>query len=52
MLDLMFLYDKFFEPLPISLQEFKEKINALFPHIYDTKHLVNTRMQLKALFNP
>jgi len=48
----MFLYDKFFEPLPDSLQEFKQKTNALFPHIYDTKHLINTRMQLKALFNP
>jgi poly(A)-specific ribonuclease len=44
MLDLMFLLDKFIEPLPDTVGEFKQKINALFPHIYDTKHLVNTRM--------
>lgn len=50
MLDLMFLYNSFFEPLPPSLAEFRLKTNALFPHIYDTKHLINTRMQLKTFF--
>lgn len=47
MLDLMFMYDKFYEPLPETLNEFTEKVHSIFPHIYDTKHLLNTRMQLK-----
>lgn len=52
MLDLMFLHDKFYEPLPKSIASFRQKINSLFPHIYDTKHLLNTRMQLKKDFEP
>ena len=51
MLDFMFLYDKFYEPLPPTLEEYKTKLNALFPHIYDTKHLINTRMQLKPILS-
>lgn len=50
MLDLMFLHDKFYEPLPKNIAQFRSKINSLFPHIYDTKHLLNTRMQLKKDF--
>lgn len=45
-MDLMFLYDKFYRPLPDTQGEFKAGINALFPHIYDTKHMVNTRQEL------
>ncbi len=45
-LDLMFLYDKFYRPLPDTHGEFKAGINALFPHIYDTKHMINTRQEL------
>jgi poly(A)-specific ribonuclease len=44
MLDLMFMHDKFFAPLPDDLLEYKTSTNKLFPHIYDTKHLMNTRM--------
>ena len=52
MLDLMFVHDKFYEPLPKSIAQYRQKINSLFPHIYDTKHLLNTRMQLKKDFEP
>ena len=52
MLDLMFLHDKFYEPLPKGIAQYRQKINSLFPHIYDTKHLLNTRMQLKKDFEP
>lgn len=45
-MDLMFLYDKFFRPLPDTQGEFKYAINSLFPHIFDTKHMVNTRAEL------
>lgn len=47
MLDWMFLFNYFFEELPPSLSEYKEALHTLFPHIYDTKHLINTRMQFK-----
>jgi hypothetical protein len=50
MLDLMFLHDKFFAPIPDDLLEYKVSTNKLFPHIYDTKHLMNTRMQLRSHF--
>jgi target of EGR1 protein 1 len=49
-LDLMFLYHTFFEPLPDTLPAFCTRLNALFPDIYDTRHLLNTRMQLRAEF--
>ena len=42
-MDLMFTYDKFYQPLPESQTEFKFAINNLFPHIFDTKHMINTR---------
>lgn len=49
----MFLYNAFFGPLPESDTEFKKEINLLFPNVYDTKHLLNTRMSLrKDLPNP
>ena len=37
-MDLLFVYEKFYEPLPESVYEFKRKVNQLFPVIYDTKH--------------
>ena len=49
-MDLMFLYDKFFEPLPATLNQFTTRLNSLFPHVYDTKHLINTKLTLKPLF--
>ena len=47
MLDLMFLYEKFFEALPETVSEYTARLHTLLPHIYDTKHIMNTRMQLK-----
>lgn len=38
-MDLMFLYEKFYEPLPDTVGEFKTKVNELFPLVYDTKHI-------------
>ena len=43
-MDLMFLYEKFYEPLPDTVAEFKTKVNELFPLIYDTKH-ISTEMK-------
>ncbi|XP_071092887.1 pre-piRNA 3'-exonuclease trimmer-like [Haliotis cracherodii] len=39
LMDLMFMYDKFFQPLPPKYQDFKNSLHQLFPQIYDTKHL-------------
>jgi len=49
-LDLMFLYDRFYKPLPETAYEFKIQINKLFPHIYDNKHIVNTRIDMQQIF--
>lgn len=38
-MDLLFMYEKFYEPLPETIGEFKRKINELLPVIYDTKHI-------------
>lgn len=38
-MDLLFIYEKFYEPLPDTISQFKKKINELFPVIYDTKHV-------------
>jgi len=38
-MDFLHLYDKFFEPLPDSFDQFKRTLNTMFPLIYDTKHL-------------
>ena len=46
----MFLYNSFMQPLPESVYEFTRAINELFPHIYDTKHILNKRMQLRSFF--
>ncbi|XP_067667980.1 pre-piRNA 3'-exonuclease trimmer-like [Haliotis asinina] len=39
LMDLMFMYDKFFQPLPCKYQDFKNSLHQLFPIIYDTKHM-------------
>ena len=49
-LDLMYLYSQFERPLPASLTEFKSEITRLLPHIYDNKHMINTRLELQSLF--
>lgn len=50
-LDLMFLYDKFYEPMPQTVGEFTRRLNSILPNVYDTKHLMNTRLQLKQDFH-
>lgn len=39
LLDLMFMHQQFYKPLPNSYNEFKKNIHELFPQIYDTKFL-------------
>ena len=46
MLDLMFLYNNFYEDLPEQVGVFKAKLNKLIPHLYDNKHMINTRTDL------
>ncbi|KAF2728718.1 CAF1-domain-containing protein [Polyplosphaeria fusca] len=38
-LDLVYLYQTFIGPLPLTLEEFNAAINELFPRIVDTKYL-------------
>ncbi|KAH3884679.1 poly(A)-specific ribonuclease PNLDC1-like [Dreissena polymorpha] len=40
LMDLMLVYDKFHLPLPASYTEFKSQLHAIFPWIYDTKHVI------------
>ncbi|CAL7951721.1 unnamed protein product [Xylocopa violacea] len=37
LLDLMFMHQQFYKPLPESYKKFKSNIHTLFPQIYDTK---------------
>ncbi|CAD8122816.1 unnamed protein product [Paramecium sonneborni] len=41
LMDIMHVYDKFFETLPDSKNEFITKVNQIFPEIYDTKYIIN-----------
>ena len=45
-LDMMFLHEKFIKPLPEKIIDFKKSLKSLFPHIYDTKHMINSRLEL------
>ncbi|XP_064476573.1 pre-piRNA 3'-exonuclease trimmer-like [Ornithodoros turicata] len=38
-LDLLLMFHQFHEPLPKSYSRFKAELHALFPVIYDTKHM-------------
>ena len=49
MLDFCHLFGKLAEPLPHEYSEFKRKLNALFPTIYDTKYLCLTVEAVKEL---
>jgi len=37
--DLCFLYNTFFEALPMSVKNFQNEVHTLFPTVYDTKFL-------------
>ena len=50
MLDLLFLHQSFFSELPESVVQFCQSIHSLFPIIYDTKHMMKSRMALRSLF--
>ena len=38
-MDMLYLYEKFYEPLPDTIDEFKTNLNRLTPVIFDTKHI-------------
>jgi len=40
-MDLLFLHEKFYLPLPPKLKDFKKNINRLFPSIFDTKNVIH-----------
>lgn len=40
-MDLLFLHEKFYLPLPPKLKDFKKNINRLFPSIFDTKNIIH-----------
>ena len=42
LLDLLHTFNQFIEPLPKDYKSFKESIHALFPYIYDTKHIASS----------
>lgn len=50
LMDLLHLYDKFYQPLPESYEEFKRNLHTLFPIIIDTKTV--TRAVWKVLQFP
>mmetsp|Transcript_32691 Transcript_32691/g.56868 ORF Transcript_32691/g.56868 Transcript_32691/m.56868 type:complete len:475 (+) Transcript_32691:2829-4253(+) len=39
-MDALHLYDKFVEPLPASLNTFRQRFVKSFPNFYDTKHII------------
>ncbi|XP_076473085.1 pre-piRNA 3'-exonuclease trimmer-like [Babylonia areolata] len=39
LMDILFMYDKFFRPLPAKYSTFKRDLHDIFPKIYDTKHM-------------
>ncbi|XP_042449683.1 poly(A)-specific ribonuclease PARN-like isoform X4 [Zingiber officinale] len=49
LLDLAHIYNKFFGPLPSSLTEFVQAVHEKFPHIVDTKHLLNSNQTIQHL---
>ena len=50
LIDLAFIYSNFQEELPKSLYEFKEKLNLLFPTIYDILTILSDK-NIKQLFS-
>ncbi|CDW76281.1 poly-specific ribonuclease parn-like [Stylonychia lemnae] len=49
-MDLMFLIEKFDKPLPDNIQDFKLRLNSFLPQICDTKHMINSRLDLQNMF--
>ncbi|XP_025157816.1 pre-piRNA 3'-exonuclease trimmer isoform X2 [Harpegnathos saltator] len=49
LLDLMFMYQQFYKPLPRKYIDFKNNIHKLFPLIYDTKFL---SFELREILDP
>lgn len=46
-LDILYVYQSFYDQLPMSLDTLKHNLMDMFQNIYDTKHIfVNTRRQL------
>lgn len=41
-MDLLFMHEKFYQPLPPKLKDFKKNMNRLFPSIFDTKNIIHS----------
>ncbi|XP_028913883.1 poly(A)-specific ribonuclease PNLDC1 isoform X2 [Ornithorhynchus anatinus] len=41
LMDLLFLHEKFYRPLPESYEQFKQNVHGLFPVLVDTKNVTN-----------
>ncbi|RCV34027.1 hypothetical protein SETIT_7G129800v2 [Setaria italica] len=48
-LDIAQVYSKFVGPLPSSIKEFALSIHKIFPHIADTRHLMNVNQAVQKL---
>ena len=42
LLDILYIYNTFFEPVPESHNNFKKKWTNLFPFLFDTKYIIST----------
>jgi poly(A)-specific ribonuclease len=49
-MDALHIYDKFIEPLPSSLETFRQRFGQYFPEVYDTKHIVQSSAVLQQAF--
>jgi hypothetical protein len=49
-LDSLQMYDKFIDPLPVSLNAFRESFAKAFPEVYDTKHIVQSSSVLQQAY--
>eukprot|EP00116_Pleurobrachia_bachei_P003460 sb/3463722/ len=48
LMDLLYLYHKFYKPLPECYEEFKRRFSREFPEVYDTRHIIsNIKVALK-----
>ncbi|XP_010273436.1 PREDICTED: poly(A)-specific ribonuclease PARN isoform X2 [Nelumbo nucifera] len=48
-LDIAHIYNKFFGPLPATVEEFVSSVHENFPYIIDTKHLLNVESVIQHL---
>ena len=50
--DLLLMYEKFYEPLPVQYVDFKQQLHSLFPLIVDTKNVCLGLKKVEWMFSP